>query len=171
MNRLQFATLLSWAGTTGLQGRKRLQKVVFFLQQAGCPLDCHYTLHHFGPYSRDVADICDEMVAAGLVEEAGGSQTESVPYTYKLSPTTKVLLDETPDSQMSIFEHLGRSLIDENLWSLELGSTILFFFRQSHDWDEAMRKACEFKNVHEDENRSRTALRLAQQLFEQPAKN
>ncbi len=35
MNRLQLATLLSWAGDNGLQGRKRLQKVVYFLQEAG----------------------------------------------------------------------------------------------------------------------------------------
>lgn len=59
MNRLQLATLLSWADDQSIQGRKRLQKVVYFLQYAGCPLDCRYTLHHFGPYSRDVADACD----------------------------------------------------------------------------------------------------------------
>ncbi|MFO1064120.1 MAG: hypothetical protein U0892_09680 [Pirellulales bacterium] len=34
MNRLQLATLLSWAGQDGLSGRKRLQKVVYLLQEA-----------------------------------------------------------------------------------------------------------------------------------------
>ena len=82
MNRLQMATLLSWADDAGLRGRKRLQKVVFFLQEAGCPLDCRYTLHHYGPYSRDVADRCDEMVAAGLIDESGGPSTGDMQYAY-----------------------------------------------------------------------------------------
>ena len=134
MNRLQLATLLSWAGENGLHGRKRLQKVVFFLQQAGCSLDCRYTLHHFGPYSRDVADACDEIVAAGLVDEAGGRAGGDLQYTYSLKPATHQLLTHTPDAQMNRFERLGRELINENLWTLELGSTILFFYRQTGDW-------------------------------------
>lgn len=71
MNRHQLATLLSLAGEQGFSGRKRLQKVVFLLQQAGCDLGCHFTLQPFGPYSLDVAHAIDEMVAAGLVIETG----------------------------------------------------------------------------------------------------
>lgn len=172
MNRLQLATLLSWAGDRGLQGRKRLQKVVFFLQQAGCPLGCHYTLHHFGPYSRDVADICDEMVAAGLIDESCDSQAgDRQQYAYKLTPSTSALLNQTPEPTMRSFQELGRGLIDEDIWTLELGSTILFFYRQSHDLDDAMQKACEFKKVPLQSGRSRKALQLAERLLAQPANN
>ncbi len=161
MNRLQLATLLSWAGESGVQGRKRLQKVVFFLQQAGCPLECHYSLHHFGPYSRDVADICDEMVAAGLVQETAGVQ-----YTYSLTTQTATLLESTRDNPMESFESIGKRLIGERIWSLELGSTILFYFRQNQnvDWDEAMRNACDFKKVPIDNDSSREALALAKEF-------
>src|SRR5215469_12009355 len=124
MNRLQLATLLSWAGDGGLQGRKRLQKVVFFLQEAGCLLDCQFTLHHFGPYSRDVADACDEIVAAGLVEEVGGPTTGDPQYGYRLKPETRRLLQQTPDAQMQRFQALGTELINTEIWQLELGSTI-----------------------------------------------
>ena len=164
MNRLQLATLLSWAGDAGLQGRKRLQKIVFFLQEAGCPLDCRYTLHHFGPYSRDVADRCDEMVAAGLVTETGGPSNGNMQYTYMLKPETRIMLPHTPDSAMQQFHKLCDELIKENLWSLELGSTVLFFHRQNGDWENALTKACQFKKVPSDLPTSRDALKLAKRF-------
>jgi len=43
-------------------------------------------LHRFGPYSQDVADACDEMVAAGLVIETGGPQSTTKQYSYTLKP-------------------------------------------------------------------------------------
>jgi uncharacterized protein YwgA len=163
MNRLQLATLLSWAGEAGLDGRKRLQKVVFFLQSAGCPLDCRYTLHHFGPYSRDVADACDDLVAAGLVEESGGPAAGGS-YSYKLKPQTWSFLDEASDTAMREFEALGAELIKADIWQLELGSTVLFFFNQMKDWDLAVAAACEFKKVPSGIDPSQRALMLARRV-------
>ena len=67
MNRYQLAKIVDWAGT--LETRKRMQKVVYLLQVAGCPLGADYTLHHYGPYSHDVARLTDEMVQASLLVE------------------------------------------------------------------------------------------------------
>ncbi len=106
------------------------------------------------------------MVAAGLVEESGGMQ-----YGYKLTLETAALLEKTPDHPMTTFKELGQRLIEERLWSLELGSTILFYFRQKSDWDEAMRKACAFKNVPVDNEGSHEALALAKQFSAQAANN
>src|SRR5258706_10557443 len=111
MNRLQLATLLSWAGDSGIQGRKRLQKVVFFLQQAGCPLDCQYTLHHFGPYSRDVADTCDEMVAAGVVGRKEGKPNTARAYTHPPPPATPGLLAQQPRARPTPLSGLARERI------------------------------------------------------------
>ena len=165
MNRLQLATLLSWAGETGLQGRKRLQKVVYVLQSAGCPLECVYTLHHFGPYSCDVADACDEIVAAGLVAETGGPPFGSQ-YAYQLKPTTRQFLQQTTDEEMQRFEQLGKELIGSDLWQLELSSTILFYFSQTkdHDWDQALQRACEFKRVSPTLPTSQDAFKLAKRF-------
>lgn len=171
VNRLQMATLMSWAGETGVEGRKRLQKVVFFLQQAGCPIDCHYTLHHFGPYSRDVADICDEMVAADLIDETAASISVGKQYTYRLRSETSALLKDTTDAGMARFKSFGESLIAEKLWSLELGSTILYFHKQSGNWNDAMIKACQFKKVPVDIEKSNDALKLAQRLVAEPVNN
>lgn len=167
MNRLQLATLLSWAGETGIQGRKRLQKVVFFLQQAGCPLGCQYTLHHFGPYSRDVADACDEMVAAGLIEEKIEPQAGITQYGYTLKPQTLEFLRQVPQQQLQPFETIAKQLINENIWSLELGSTILFFYKQNGDWNDALAKACQFKKTEPANEFSQAALVLAQRMADQ----
>jgi len=164
VDRLQLATLLSWAGEGGFRGRKRLQKVVFFLQEAGCSLDCRFILHNYGPYSRDVADACDEIVAAGLVDESYDDSSGYVQYTYSLTQFTRELLQRTPDPRMQRFEAVGRGLINEDLRTLELGSTILFFFRQCKNWDEALEGACKFKKVSQDTSPSLTALKLARRI-------
>lgn len=163
MNRLQLATLLNWADETGFEGRKRLQKVIYLLQQAGCPLSSDYVLHHYGPYSRDVADLCDEMVAAGLIEERGGP-SESSPYAYRLQPKTRELLHERSDDAMQPFESLARELIAGPLWHLELGSTILLFRRRGLAWEQARSSACEFKRVQPDDPASLASLELARQI-------
>lgn len=164
MDRLQLATLLSWAGANGLKGRKRLQKVVYFLQEAGCPLNCRYVLHNYGPSSSDVADACDEIVAAGLVDETGGPSSGEMQYTYSLKPQTRQLLDQAHDPRMQPFQELGTELINADLWTLELGSTILFFYRQRGDWDQALKGACDFKKVPSNTSASQAALDLAKRI-------
>lgn len=168
MNRLQLATLLSWAGDNGVQGRKRLQKVVYFLQEAGCPLNCRYTLHNYGPYSRDVAEACDELVAAGLVDESGGPAEGDMQYTYSLKPATCKLLNQATAAEMQPFQERGAALVKENLWTLELGSTVLFFYRQSDDWDHALTRACDYKKVPSNTPASQTALELAKSFEARP---
>ena len=82
MNRYQLAKIVDWAGT--LETRKRMQKVVYLLQVAGCPLGADYTLHHYGPYSHDVARLTDEMVQASLLVEKTTSNAVGQQYSYSL---------------------------------------------------------------------------------------
>ena len=67
------------------RSRKRMQKVVYLLQVAGCPLEADYTLHHYGPYSQDVARLTDEMVEASLLDEKTTSNAVGQQYSYSLS--------------------------------------------------------------------------------------
>jgi hypothetical protein len=170
MDRYQLATLSSWAGERAIQGRKRLQKVVFFLQAAGCPLDCQFTLHHYGPYSRDVADACDEMVAVKLLQEKVTPNHAGAQYSYTLTPQAEQLLVATAKQEparaesMEPFRNLGIRLLGEDLWRLELGSTILFFFQQTGDWDHALQRACEFKKVSQEAAPTVAALNLAREV-------
>jgi uncharacterized protein YwgA len=168
MDKLQLAMLTRWAedaGLPGIQSRKRMQKVVYFLQQAGCPISAEYTLHHYGPYSRDVANVTDVMVAEGLLEELGGGGGQ---YDYKLSPQTRPMIDLTRARHaeaaraFDAFRDRAVELLRQDLWLLELGSTILYYRTQSQngDWERALIKACEFKRVDRT-GRSLAALELA----------
>ena len=84
MTRYQLGKIVEWAGT--LQSRKRMQKLVFLLQAAGCPLDVDYDLHHYGPYSEDLARLTDLMVDERLLEERIEVRPYGEQYSYRLSP-------------------------------------------------------------------------------------
>jgi uncharacterized protein YwgA len=173
MDRYQLATLSSWAGECGIQGRKRLQKVVFFLQAAGCPLGSRFTLHHYGPYSRDVADTCDEMVAMGLLQEEVTANAAGAQYSYRLTANAKQLLVDTSAKDaaradaIARFRELGVRLLGEDLWRLELSSTILCFYQQSRNWDDALRRASEFKKVPRDAQATIAALEFAREMSQE----
>lgn len=62
------------------------------------------------------------------------------------------------------FQPLGVELLKSDLWSLELGSTILFFYEQSKDWTHALTRACEFKKVRPNMEASQTAMELAKRV-------
>lgn len=173
MNKLQLAMLTQWAQNAdlpGLQGRKRMQKVAFFLQQVGCPIDAEFTLHHYGPYSRDVAYMTDIMVSEGLLEEEGGGGSQ---YEYRLGSQTSAMIESARThqgeqiQQFESYKDRAVELLKENIWILELGSTILYFFRSqkgNSDWNAALQEACGYKRTDPMTETSKSALALAQKF-------
>jgi uncharacterized protein YwgA len=121
---LPLAKLISWAGT--LHSRKKMQKVVFMLQAAGCPLDAEFYLHLYGTYSEDVARLTDEMVRKGLLEEETKPTPSGSQYSYRLSDQISqqmVELEETEDgkkraSELAPFEAKAKSLLQADVKQL-----------------------------------------------------
>jgi len=171
MNRYQLAKIVEWAGT--LHSRKRMQKVVYLLQVAGCPLESDYILHHYGPYSQDVARLTDEMVRVNLLEE----QSESIPvgqqYSYRLGDRAKERVAEFEGTsegrswsgRMADYEGKARRLFRADLKELEIASTIVYFHRQGHDWPLAVEKACEFKGLTKESQSVERAESLAREIL------
>jgi hypothetical protein len=153
MTRYQLAKLVDWAGT--LHNRKRLQKVVFLLQAARCPFDAEYTLHHYGPYSQEVARLSDEMVQAQLLKEESQPNQVGLQYSYHLTDRAKASLAEleaTPEGkQMAAplvpFEQQAKELLGTDLWELEVASTLVYFRQQGHEWEDSVERTCKFKNL------------------------
>jgi uncharacterized protein len=83
MERYQLAKIVEWAGN--FRSRKRVQKLIFMLQAAGCPLNADYDLHHYGPYSQDVALLTGQMVSQRLLEERKEAHPYGEQYSYILS--------------------------------------------------------------------------------------
>jgi uncharacterized protein YwgA len=153
MTRYQLAKIVDWAGT--LDTRKRMQKVVYLLQVAGCPLGTEYTLHHYGPYSQEVARLTDEMVQANILVEKAGSNLVGQQFSYQLAENARPNLADFESSSrgqaisasLAPFEDQARKLFKADLKDLEFASTIVFFRQQGHDWPEAIEKMCEFKKL------------------------
>jgi uncharacterized protein YwgA len=167
MTRYQLAKLVQWAGT--LKSRKRLQKVVFLLQAAGCPLDAEFYLHHYGTYSEEVARLTDEMVRLELFKETSEPFMGGEKYSYQLSQTARQQLTELQKTQrgqllareLAPFETKAKALLAADVKELEYASTILYFHLQGRDWSEAVEKAVQFKGT----SLVRNALGLAQQAL------
>ncbi|MBC7852141.1 MAG: hypothetical protein IAF94_01795 [Pirellulaceae bacterium] len=167
MNRYQLAKFVSWAGR--LQSRKRMQKVVFMLQAAGCPIPANYYLHHYGPYSDEVARLADEMVRNGLLTESEGEVMGNVTYSYRLPDLTSQQLQSLEQTEQGIkwagelapFEAKAKRLLGVEVRQLEYASTILFFKQQGNDWDQAVEKAEKFKKT----TAVRDALPLAKEVL------
>jgi uncharacterized protein YwgA len=170
MNRYQLAKIVDWAGT--LHSRKRLQKVVYLLKAAGCPLEVDYRLHHFGPYSQEVARMTDEMVRTNLLEESSETSPYGIQYSYRLPEATKRKLDEyeqSPRSQESVsgmlpYEERAKRLIPAELKDLEIAATLVYFHRKDDNWSLAAEKTRQFKNLDDDNPVLQRAEELAKQI-------
>ena len=167
MTRYQLAKLISWAGT--LRSRKRMQKVVFMLQAAGCRLDAEFYLHHYGTYSEDVARLTDEMVREQLLEEVSEPVLEGTKYSYRLPANVAQQLANLEKTdrgremkeELAPFEAKAKTLLASDVKQLEYASTILFFHKQGDEWPEAVEKAIKFKGT----SAVRNALGVAQQAL------
>lgn len=153
MTRYQVAKIISWAGS--LQARKRLQKVVYLLQSAGCPLVAEYSLHHYGPYSEELARLTDEMVRQSLLVEQSSEHSQGQQFSYRLSPTAAAAITDLEATasgrvwalELAAFEVRAKSLLAEDLRQLEYASTIVYFRNQGSDWVGAVAKAAVFKRT------------------------
>jgi len=153
MTRYQLAKVVDWAGT--LDTRKRMQKVIYLLQIAGCPLEIEYTLHFYGPYSQEVARLTDELVRAQVLVERAESNLVGQQFSYQLTDEARHHFAEfelTPRGKaaanvLTPFEPLARQLFQVDLKDLEYASTVVFFRTQGYDWPMAIAKMCDFKRL------------------------
>lgn len=172
MTRYQLAKLVQWAGT--LQTRKRLQKVAYLLQSAGCPLDDEFGLHHFGPYSSEVAARADDMTNSGLLKEESRSNYAGKQYNYTLTDEAEnqlATLEATPRGQalaqeVAPYEQQARELLMTDVRELEVAATIVFFHRQGSDWREAVSQTCNFKELNPQDGLVQRAETLAHTIID-----
>lgn len=172
MTPYQLAKIVDWAGD--LKTRKRLQKVVFLLSAKGCKaIDAHFILHHYGPYSYEVASLADQMLAQGLLDESAQQNQAGVSYSYKLTDKAARLVhhfERAPQGkaiagELAKFEATAKELLKSSVADLEYGSTIVYFYRYEKNWKAAIQKACKFKRLKEDSPTAKRAIRLAQAIM------
>jgi uncharacterized protein YwgA len=170
MTKYQLAKLIHWVGT--LETRKRMQKVVYLLQAAGCPFGADFFLHRFGPYSQEVAQLTDELVAAGVLQEIESENAVGHQFGYSLTKQGETLLSafesrslgQSLSKAMAKYEPLAKQLATNELKELEVASTIAYYRQTVGNWDLARESACRFKQIRADTSFARNAEALAKSV-------
>lgn len=154
MNRYQLAKIVQWPGT--FRSRKRMQKLIFMLQAAGCPLDAEYEMHPYGPYSDDVARLTGELVCGKHLVETSEPHIGGELYSYTLSGDASRQIAQYESGprgiesarEMAAFHSLAIKLYGTDIKELEFAATVVFYRMRGADLTAAVEKACRFKNPH-----------------------
>lgn len=109
-----------------VNGRKKLQKMVYILKKMNFDFVEKYELHMYGPYSEELTLRIEELCEMGFLDEHCTDKGSYVQYSYhatenglKFSETTK-----TPIATLAPCIH---RLNDQSSRFLELVSTLLYF--------------------------------------------
>lgn len=120
------ARLVDMAG--GIDGRKKLQKLVFILKHVGVPFTEDFRFHLYGPYSEALAAKVVEMVELGVLTEAKVETPNGFPtYRYALKPGHRTaLLDPGAYRALDAYQDLIEELASMDARRLELLATLLY---------------------------------------------
>lgn len=156
-----------------VDSRKRLQKSVYLLQLAGCPLRCDYILHYYGPYSFELAGLMDQLDGANIIKETSeqtGFAGFGVRYKAAITQRGKSALEALEQtklgkgllSKIKSFVPRFEELNQEDVWILELAATIAYF--HEGNWAKAKKQTATFKSVRVDDVNLLKAGKLAKKF-------
>jgi len=82
-------------------GRTRLQKMIYLLRERfGVPFRLKFKPYFYGPYSDELSDIVENLVALGLIEENRRYLADGVvEYSYKLTDAGSGFLETQVSSE------------------------------------------------------------------------
>ena len=170
MNNYELAKIISMAN--GIDSRKRIQKTVHLLQMTGSDFGLDFRLHHYGPYSFELADLLDRMTGSGILTETEESTAVGTQYNYSLNPefATRFEQYETTsrgEKAKNVLEARQELLVKLNHVAprtLELTSTIAEFRRRNKSWTDATKRAAKFKGEKPKSTAMVEARKLAEEL-------
>lgn len=123
------AKLVQFIAVAGqIDGRKKLQKMIYIAKKSGYPFQEKYGLHMYGPYSEELTCRIEELCELGFVEETVHDKGSYVQYCY--TPTEEGLhFAETIVPESFIEPTFVEALTSQRSRFLELVSTLLYFDR------------------------------------------
>jgi len=153
-----------------VQGRIRMQKVVFLVGEGDCPLFNDYFYHLRGPYSPALARTLGRLVDNGLLDEQTEDLgAERVQYHYKLSDRGGQVLERFERHQFLrgavdlgnryVPRFLG--LASHRVRELELAATLAYWKKQGYSWKEAADITAELKAATQGSDELVSAKQLA----------
>jgi hypothetical protein len=138
-----------------IEGKKRLQKLIHLLKLSGANIECEFRLHHYGPYSFEVAHAADILSAFGglseIQEPKGIYGTYISTYSVPDSPNTKNSVNWSSAHKRTL-EFLDKYSTVE----LEIASTIGYFLSLGYSLNKAV---AETKYIKEGKAQTKTVKR------------
>ncbi len=127
--------LLSLVEANGghVSSRISIQKSAYLLKTLKDPdfVALGFSYHHYGPYSRQLSDVLQEAVAAGLLQESRDAFAQGYQrYAYCLTEGGRSWLDEEFDAHPETMEKFGGLLSKAHWRVLELAATVVFLEKE-----------------------------------------
>lgn len=162
----EFEVLKLLAVCDRIEGRKKLQKLVHILKEAGFPFKFRYGYHFHGPFSSELKAGIDALVADGMVQEEEGEtfSGDHRQFTYRLDDSARAFL---PSAIAPDWAALARSLNEKSPKELEAISTVIFLMREGCD-DARLRERFLLLKPHLS-HQMPSALQAAQRLISKQA--
>ena len=115
-------------------GRTILQKLCYFAEASGVPLAFRFEIYHYGPFSQEIFDRTDELLAEGVIEDKSGDPGQS---NYVPGPNFDSYLAQFGDVIKQYETNLNRvavmfSQLDPS--QMELISTIHYMHSSHVQW-------------------------------------
>jgi uncharacterized protein YwgA len=114
-----------------VDGRKKLQKIVHILREAGYPFAYRYGYHFHGPFSDELKADIDALASENLVneQECGTTFGGFKQYTYSLSDSARSLIESLGATGLPSWSDLAEELNEKPAQELESISTIIYLMR------------------------------------------
>ncbi|MDD1776842.1 MAG: hypothetical protein LUQ65_01645 [Candidatus Helarchaeota archaeon] len=164
MQLQDFYLLKFISSASKIEGRKRLQKLIYLMKYIGFPIEARFSMHYYGPYSADLAVQIDHLVNRNLIKE-----DSSIGYSYELTQEGKKILNEV-EKNPSNREYVNfispwttrfNSFYKERVPDLEIASTILFWIEWGKSNKDAVRTT-----VNQKGRPNSSAIRIANRAIE-----
>jgi uncharacterized protein len=144
------AVLASIVTETGrIEGRVRLQKLCYLLQQISVPQlrDVWFRYHHYGPFSEDVAGVLQQAVFTHIIDEKIESfEDEWQRYEYTPGAKAKAYVAQLDSDSRRLIREVVDAVKDAHWRELELAATVDYLEKNEHlDSDEATIRAIKLK--------------------------
>lgn len=172
-----FYLLRLFQGVKEVVGRKRLQKLVFLLQNEGLPMGQTFIFHYYGPYSPSLAaevEVLTQPPLALLEEESTSTSSGTVEYRYRLQDDGARLLKEFAENGDFSHEIAGTQRFVDRFAelavvgprTLELAATIVYWMQKGYPEAEAAEKTARLKQARPESSPFKRAMSIARESWE-----
>ncbi|HLS07544.1 YwgA family protein [Lentibacillus sp.] len=107
-------------------GRKKLQKMIYILQNCNIPFEEKYQFHFYGPYSEELSLRVEELCNLGFISEEKETKSSYVQYHYQITNDGREFLNQFHPDMPDMTEQIAL-LQSKSSRFLELVSTIFYF--------------------------------------------